>query len=295
MMNDRPNIFVGIDASWRNSSALDWALRESHLRGQPIRAVHVIEDKLPFGPESTAPGVERAAKRLVADVADYLADHDEAIGHSTDILTGRPAAKLGTAAANAGASMLVVGRMGSGRLARLLIGSTAEAITHLAELPVVVVPDAWNPHHPGAPVVVGVDESEEDNAALAFAATAAVQREAPLRLVRVWDLPGMYSWDAASVTDLYDGWFDQSDKHLQAIADKWRVKYPQLDIHAETRRGHPVAGLIAAAEETKAELLVLGGRTHRRLTAMLLGSTARGVLHHAPCPVAVVHEPRDGQ
>ncbi|WP_369410629.1 universal stress protein [Kribbella orskensis] len=59
--------------------------------------------------------------------------------------------------------------------------------------------------------------------------------------------------------------------------------------------GHPVAGLIAAAEETKAELLVLGGRTHRRLTAMLLGSTARGVLHHAPCPVAVVHEPRDGQ
>nr|WP_241999460.1 MULTISPECIES: universal stress protein [Kribbella] len=79
-MNDRPNIFVGIDPSWRNSGALDWALRESHLRGQPIRAVHVIEDKLPFGPESTAPGVERAAKRLVADIADYLAGHDETIG-----------------------------------------------------------------------------------------------------------------------------------------------------------------------------------------------------------------------
>jgi nucleotide-binding universal stress UspA family protein len=31
---------------------------------------------------------------------------------------------------------------------------------------------------------------------------------------------------------------------------------------------------------------------HGRLTGMLLGSVARGVLQHASCPVAVVHDPR---
>lgn len=290
-MTERKTIFVGVDASWQNSGAIDWALREAHLRKEPIRAIHVVEERLPAGSYFAAPGVDKAAKQLVADVGEYLAGQDDTAGHTTDVLTGSPAAKLAKAAA--AASMLVVGRRGTGLLARLLIGSTAEAVSHLAEVPVVVVPDRWQAYYPGAPALVGVDESDECDAAIDFAATAAIDRKVPLRLVRVWDLPSMYSWDAASYTDLYNGWLEQSDKQLQATADQWRTKYPELRIQTETRRGHPVAGLIAAAEESKAELLVLGGRTHNRLTTMLLGSTARGVLHHAPCPVAVAHEPRD--
>jgi nucleotide-binding universal stress UspA family protein len=281
-------IFVGVDAAWQNSGALDWALREAHLRGLPVCAVHVVEDKLPAGPYFATPGVDAAAKHLVADVSDYLAGHDDGAAYTTDILTGAPAAKLAKAAA--GANMLVVGRRGTGLLSRLLIGSTAEAVTHLADVPVVIVPDRWQAYHPGAPVVVGVDESEQDDAAITFAITAAKERKVPLRIVRVWDLPAMYTWDAAAVTNQYDSWLEESDKQLQATADEWRVKYPELEIQTETRRGHPVAGLIAAAEENKADLLVLGGRNHRRITTMLLGSTARGVLHHAPCPVAIVHE-----
>lgn len=287
-MTDRPTIFVGIDASWQNSGAIDWALRESRLRGEPVRAVHIVEEKLPAGPYFAPPGVDHAAKRLAAEVAGYLHDRDAAGGHSTDVLTGQPAARLAKAAAEA--SMLVVGRHGTGRLTRLLIGSTADAVSHLAEVPVVVVPGQWQPHYPGAPVVVGVDEAEETHLAVAFAVAAAIERKAPLRLVRVWDLPALYTWDAASMTDAYDSWLEQSGERLQAMADVLRKEHPDLDIQAETRRGHPVAGLIAAAEETKAELLVLGGRTHRRLASLLLGSTARGVLHHAPCPVAIVHE-----
>jgi nucleotide-binding universal stress UspA family protein len=226
-------------------------------------------------------------------VADYVAGHDEAAGHSTEVLSGRPAAKLAKTAA--GATMLVVGRRGTGPLARLLIGSTAEAVAHLAKGPVVVVPDRWQPRRPGAPVVVGVDESEETDSAIAFAVEAAAEREAPLRLVRVWDLPALYTWDAGSVTDRYDSWLEETDRRLQAVADTWRIKHPELEIQAETRRGHPVAGLVAAVEETEAELLVLGGRNRSRLSEMLLGSVARGVLHHAPCPVAIVHEPHDAK
>jgi nucleotide-binding universal stress UspA family protein len=291
-MNDRPHIVVGIDASWQNSGALDWALAESHRTGRPILAVHVIEEKLPLGATFTPPGTDKAAEHLVADVAAYLAGHDGAVGHRTEMLTGNPAATLVETATTG--SVLVVGRRGTSRLARLLIGSTAEAVTHLAAGPVVVVPDRWHADAPGAPIVVGVDEAEETDEAIAFAMAAAAGRGAPVRLVRVWDLPSIYTWDAAAVTDLYDGWHEQSSRRLQAMADEWRVRYPELEIHAETRRGHPVGGLVAAAEESKAELLVLGGRAHRRVTEMLLGSTARGVLHHAPCPVAVVHEPRGG-
>jgi len=283
-------IFVGVDAAWQNSGALDWALREAHFRHLPVRAVHVVEEKLPAGPYFATPGVDAATKHMMEDVGHYLAGHDGS-STSTDILTGPPAAKLAKAAA--GSAMIVVGRRGTGLLARLLIGSTAEAVAHLADVPVVVVPDRWQAYHPGAPVIVGVDESEQDDAAIAFAAAAATERKVPLRFVRVWDLPAMYTWDAASVTDQYDGWLEDSDKKLQAMADEWRVKFPELEIRTETKRGHPVAGLISAAEETKADLVVLGGKRHGRIATMLLGSTTRGVLHHAPCPVAVVHEPAE--
>lgn len=290
-MTTRAPICVGVDASWQHSGAMEWALREAHLRGLPIHAVHVAEEKQPNGPFFASAGADTATKRLVADVDDYLAGHDEAIGHSAGSITGRPATALVKAARSA--EMLVVGRRGAGALSRLLIGSTAEAISHLAEGPVVIVPDRWQPQYAGAPVVVGIDEDEATETALEFAAQAAAERKAPLRMVRIWDLPAMYTWDAASITDQYDGWLEEKAQRLQAIADQWRVKYPQLTIETETRRGHPVAGLIAAVEETKAELLVLGGHKHNRLAAALLGSTARGVLHHAPCPVAVVHEPDD--
>lgn len=292
-MTTQAPIFVGVDASWQHSGAIDWALREAHLRGLPIHAVHVVEEKQPNGPFFSAPGADTAAKRLISDVDDYLAGHDETAGHAGGLLTGRPATTLVKAAK--GASMLVVGRRGTGVLARLLLGSTAEAVAHLAAVPVVVVPDRWHPQYAGAPVIVGVSEEDEAESAIEFAVAAAAERGAPLLFVRAWELPAMYSWDAASVTDLYDGWLDRSEKLLEALADRWQVKYPDLKIEALTRRGHPVAALIATAEEHQAELLVLGGRQRNRLAEALLGSTARGVLHHAPCPVAIVHEPRHAE
>jgi nucleotide-binding universal stress UspA family protein len=32
----------------------------------------------------------------------------------------------------------------------------------------------------------------------------------------------------------------------------------------------------------------VGGRGHSGLAAAVLGSTSRGCVHHAPCPVAVI-------
>ncbi|WP_132197752.1 universal stress protein [Kribbella orskensis] len=59
--------------------------------------------------------------------------------NSTEVLTGQPAATLVKAAARPGASMQVVSRMGSGRLARLLLGSTARGVVHHAPCPVAAV------------------------------------------------------------------------------------------------------------------------------------------------------------
>ena len=53
------------------------------------------------------------------------------------------------------------------------------------------------------------------------------------------------------------------------------------------RGGAPADQIIRAADELEADLIVIGGRGKGAVEAIVLGSVAYSVLHHAPCPVLV--------
>ncbi|MEU4292676.1 universal stress protein [Kribbella sp. NPDC026596] len=120
---------------------------------------------------------------------------------------------------------------------------------------------------------------------------AAAERGLPVRLIHVWDLAAIYSWDAVNVAGVSSEWTENAERHLENLAVEWRQKHPEVTIEAELRRGHAVDGIIKAATESDAQLLVIGTHHHTRLTSFLLGSVTRGVLHHATCPLAVVPTP----
>ncbi|GAA1521349.1 universal stress protein [Kribbella lupini] len=290
-MTVKPVIYVGVDGSWRDTGALEWALQESLLRREPLRAVHVIEEKLRHAPYWEPTVIDDAAMDLVKDVQKHLDAAPGRLDHEMDLLVGPPARTLTEVAADS--RMLVLGRRGMGAFKRLLIGSTSEQATTEAAVPVVVVPDSWKPSDHAGPVLVAVDDSERHEAVMEFAVAAAIERGLPLRLVHVWDLPNVYSWDAMNIADISDEWEQNARRHADEVAKPWRTEHPGLTIEVDLRRGHPVDGVVTAAAEADAQLLVVGGHKHRRVTTMLLGSVARGVLHHATCPIAVVHARRD--
>jgi nucleotide-binding universal stress UspA family protein len=290
-MNKRPVIHVGVDGSWRDTGALEWALRESLFRRVPLRAVHVIEDKLRHSPYWQPTVIDDAAIDLVQEVQQRMKSQDDVLAHTADLAVGPPAAILTELAAEG--ELLVVGRRGMGRFKRLLIGSTSEAVTNAATVPVVVVPEGWRPRDHNGPVVVALDDSGESEDAIEFALTAATERGVPVRMVNVWDLPAIYSWDAMNVAGVSDEWNHTAEQHFEAVADQWRQKYPDLRIEVDVRRGHAVDGIVTAAESADAQLLVVGGHRRHHLSPALLGSVARGAVQHAACPVAVVHQRKD--
>ena len=53
------------------------------------------------------------------------------------------------------------------------------------------------------------------------------------------------------------------------------------------RAGAPADEVVRAADELEADLIVISGRGKGAVEAVLLGSVAYRVLHHAPCPVLV--------
>jgi nucleotide-binding universal stress UspA family protein len=284
-------IYVGIDNSWRDTGALEWALQEASLRREPLRAVHVINEPVRRVTSYWEPTVAKdAATQLVDDVRKHLDVSGGGLDHDAELMVGSPAAKLAETAE--GSAMLVVGRRGMGAFKRLLIGSTSETAVHEANVPVVVVPDAWKPSDHSGPVLIAVGATDESEAPLEFAVASATERKVPLRLVHVWDLPGIYGWDATTMAGVEQEWDDNIRREWDAVADGWRLRYPDLVIEVDVRRGHAVDGVITAAEQCDAQLLVVGSRRHHRMTSMLLGSVARGVLHHATSPIAVVHAQR---
>ena len=63
-------------------------------------------------------------------------------------------------------------------------------------------------------------------------------------------------------------------------------EHPEVTVVRRVLAGTPRAALLAAAAD--AQMLVVGSRGRGGLEGMCLGSVAQAVLHHAPCPVAVV-------
>jgi nucleotide-binding universal stress UspA family protein len=287
-VNHRTTIAVGVDGSWADNGAVDWALHESELTAAPIRALHVIDDRPPLGAYFNFPGADAAANALVREVCAYLDHHDRPGLHTGLVLSGPPAHTLAGAAGRD--RMLVIGRHGHGVLSRLLIGSTAEAAAHESETAVVVVPPKWRPGDPQAPVVVGVDRLDRCAAAVDFAVRFAAERDAPIRLVHVWDVSRTSAREEAAVLPPAEIARIHHGRRVDDILGRCRGEHPGATFRTELRRGQPVAALTDAASEAGAQLLVVGGRVHGRVRAILPGGTAHGILLRAPCPAAFVHQ-----
>ncbi|MFJ5599950.1 universal stress protein [Micromonospora parva] len=73
------------------------------------------------------------------------------------------------------------------------------------------------------------------------------------------------------------------------------ARHPDVKCRAEVVPGRDsvASALISFARRTSAKLLVVGSRGLRGFRGLVVGSTSRNVIEHAPCPVMVVPAVRD--
>src|SRR5262249_41939996 len=68
---------------------------------------------------------------------------------------------------------------------------------------------------------------------------------------------------------------------------RWDKEYPEVAVHLQITERAARAALLSAAHQ--AQMLVLGSRGWGGVRGMTLGSVSHALLHHAPCPVCIVH------
>jgi nucleotide-binding universal stress UspA family protein len=76
------------------------------------------------------------------------------------------------------------------------------------------------------------------------------------------------------------------DAILDAAARVARVAGVEVETHA--RLGDPADAILDVAEETKADVIVVGNRGMTGARRFLLGSVPNKVSHHAPCSVLII-------
>jgi nucleotide-binding universal stress UspA family protein len=136
-------------------------------------------------------------------------------------------------------------------------------------------------------ILVPTDFGKSSARALDLAVDLATIFDAELTLLHVWEFPTYAYMDAAAMTPDYATPIAQAaEVELTKTLNAIKVRVPRAK--ARLSMGVPWQGVIAALEELKPDLIVMGTHGRRGLSHALLGSVAEKVVRLAPIPVLTV-------
>jgi nucleotide-binding universal stress UspA family protein len=267
-------IVVGTDGSARADLAVEWAADEATLRRRPLHIVHAAERWDHDVPFHAAPGtcesLTETGEQILAEAVIRAVKARPGLQVTSELAFDAPARALRSQGRRAGE--IVVGHRGLGGFAGMLLGSTGLRVAGRVPVPVIVVRGETGDRR--REVLAGVDLSETSADVLRYAFDAAALRDAWVRVVHAWHVPGMLPAVSVGETEAV------ARDRLDDLVGPWRARYPDVGVVEQTPREHPV-GALARCSGRAALLVVASGG----------GSVGHGVLHHADCPVAVVGPP----
>ena len=127
-------------------------------------------------------------------------------------------------------------------------------------------------------IVVGCVSTKEGRAALSRAVEEARLRQS--KLVVINSNRGGRDYD--------DDTSQTAEAELQRVTDELRGDGLELEVRQLVRGNEPAEDLIAVANDTDADLIVVGLRRRTPVGKLILGSNAQRILLDAPCAVLAV-------
>jgi nucleotide-binding universal stress UspA family protein len=192
-----------------------------------------------------------------------------------------------------GCDLVVMGTHARKSIAHLFLGSTTEAVLRSSTVPVLTVrsTDVVNVH-PFATLVLGIDDSETSDAAVALAAKLLRSfKDARLIACCAIDTTPLYEEASTYPVDLADILGEMRTEGEAVVARS--LKAASIDAHAVTVavvEGSPDQVLLDAVRDNAATAVIVGSHGRRGLRRFFLGSVAEQVVRGSEVPVIVVRD-----
>jgi nucleotide-binding universal stress UspA family protein len=306
-------ILIGVDGSERSEDAVAFGRALALAARAPVilAMAHRLEPLRP-GAEEHEAFLRQDAERTLARLAVGLDDVSDVVLRPL-VANTSPAHALQTTAQEERAGIIVIGSSHTGRLGRVLPGSTAERLLHGAPCPVAVVPLGYRTQTVRSRPVVGCAyrSTEDGEASLSAAEELALALSASLRVMHVIE-PLARLYDSGEMP------FDVPEINASIYADpsarlggratrrgaaRSPARSPRppaeralmqrvarlnstLESEGTLHSGRPADVLIGLSETV--DILVMGSRGYGPLKALLLGGVSGQVIRSAACPVVVV-------
>jgi len=137
-------------------------------------------------------------------------------------------------------------------------------------------------------ILAAVDFSPHTETVVDAAVTFAKRFGAKIRLVHAYDIPIplMSPYEVAIPEPYLEETRRIAAEKLAKLVD--RVAGQGVAVDSILTEVPAASAIVRAAEETKADLIVIGTRGHTGIKHLLLGSVAERTVRHAPCPVLTV-------
>lgn len=251
-------IVVGVDDSEPSQRAVDFALRIAAQYKGHVTAVHGVDwasavSSLEAGlsvadPQPVVDALREDGRALLAKVTAQA--RSAGIACDEELIDAKPVDAILTAAQKAGALVVILGTHGRGGIARFVLGSVAETVIRMSDIPVLAVhPNDALPPSPGPlfeNVLAAIDPHESGQ--------TIQMAKVPMNLDRA---------------------LEYVRQHLAADGTPVEGKA------AET--------IVAEAKGRGATLIVMGTHGQSRLERFFTGSVTEKILQTATVPVLIVH------
>ena len=214
-------------------------------------------------------------------------------GAECRVVEGAAAAEILDTARNESCDLIVIGTHGRGGVARLLLGSVAEAVLRHAPCPVLAIkpPGAHEqrrgeavPAEPGAagplfPVILHPTDFSERSRHAFDIACALARGGGRLIVLHVVEVVHVAS----------EGYEDALNERLRSF----QPDDPSIRVEYRLREGEPATETLSEASASGCDLIVLGTHGRTGLDRLVMGSVAEDVLRRAGVPVLIVRGPTD--
>jgi nucleotide-binding universal stress UspA family protein len=281
------NILLATDFSPASKKALEYAASLARRYGSAIYLTHVItRDGYPLAsPEYSAFSLEKMYAETKEGFREILKSKQMIdLPYKILIQEGNLWPSIEALIKTYNIDLLVVGTRGVGAVKKVLIGSGAEEMFRKARVPVLTV----GPSAAKEPlyemefknILIATDFGRGAKREAEYGVSLAQEHCSRLRLLHVLSHPEVYGENVLAVKK------ENSVVQLRELVATGADLHCKLDF--EVAVGEPVHQILRIAEETKADLIIMGAKARNSLAGNVPHTMAYRIVCGARCPVLTV-------
>lgn len=294
------SIILATDLSETAKSAAKWAHYIARSHDLSIIVTHVVKISVSNWARGAYDVLEdpELLEKARQNVEDWYEDATGDTPDETEVLVGSSQVQLAETVKSHQAAMLVVSMSGKGAWKKFFLGSTVQALANDPPCPLVIVdPEHTEMPHDPPLIMAGTDFSRNGDRAISFAAMLARTTDADLHVVHADTAPVIEVVDASDLPEEYfrDGHYEWAEEELDKAMARHSDQFDGLQVEEVLIEEYPAKGIIDYAEDSDADMIVVGRSGQSQFVSSVLGSVVLKLVQTMPTTVIIVPSDYGGE